>query len=91
MNWLQVAAHNRASCCQGPPEHAFWMVIILLYQDVFNNLSASAFFFFFFLVTGELSTLRQMMKVPNEPGLSPDHGLSKDVQLETMHLPHASF
>ncbi len=35
------------------------------------------FFFFFFLlwVTGELSTLRQMMKVPNEPGLSPNNGL----------------
>ncbi len=26
-------------------------------------------------VTGELSTLRQMMKVPNEPGLSPNNGL----------------
>ena len=33
------------------------------------------FFFFFFWVTGELSTLRQMMKVPNEPGLSPNNGL----------------
>ena len=34
------------------------------------------FFFFFFLgVTGELSTLRQLMKVPNEPGLSPNNGL----------------
>ena len=31
--------------------------------------------FSFFLVTGELSTLRQMMKVPNEPGLSPNDGL----------------
>ncbi len=31
-----------------------------------------AFFLFF---TGELSTLRQMMKVPNEPGLSPNNGL----------------
>ncbi len=29
----------------------------------------------FFWVTGELSTLRQMMKVPNEPGLSPNNGL----------------
>ena len=29
--------------------------------------------FFFFWVTGELSTLRQMMKVPNEPGLSPNN------------------
>ncbi|DBA67022.1 TPA: hypothetical protein ACH3X2_002129 [Trebouxia sp. C0005] len=26
-------------------------------------------------VTGELSTLRQMMEVPNEPGLSPNNGL----------------
>ena len=33
------------------------------------------FFFFFFWVTGELSTLRQLMKVPNEPGLSPNNGL----------------
>jgi len=33
------------------------------------------FFFFFFLVIGELSTLRQLMKVPNEPGLSPNNGL----------------
>jgi len=28
-------------------------------------------FFIIFWVTGELSTLRQLMKVPNEPGLSP--------------------
>ena len=34
-----------------------------------------SFFFFFFWVTGELSTLRQLMKVPNEPGLSPNNGL----------------
>ena len=33
------------------------------------------FFFFFFWVTGELSTLRQLMKVPNESGLSPNNGL----------------
>ena len=32
-------------------------------------------FFHFFWVTGELSTLRQLMKVPNEPGLSPNNGL----------------
>ncbi len=29
----------------------------------------------FFWVKGGLSTLRQMMKVPNEPGLSPNNGL----------------
>ena len=29
------------------------------------------FFLFFCWVTGELSTLRQLMKVPNEPGSSP--------------------
>ena len=29
----------------------------------------------FFWVTGEPSTLGQMMKVPNEPGLSPNNGL----------------
>ncbi len=33
------------------------------------------FLFFFFWVTGELSTLRQMMEVPNEPGLTPNNGL----------------
>ena len=33
------------------------------------------FFFFFVWVTGELSTLCQLMKVPNEPGLSPNNGL----------------
>jgi len=32
-------------------------------------------FFCIFWVTGELSTLRPMMKVPNEPGLSPNNGL----------------
>ena len=31
--------------------------------------------FFSLWVTGELSTLRQLMKVPNEPGLSPNNGL----------------
>ena len=36
---------------------------------------AGFFFFFFFWVTGELSTLRQMMKVPNEPGSSPNNDL----------------
>ena len=32
-------------------------------------------FFFFFLGTGELSTLRQMMKAPNQSGLSANNGL----------------
>ncbi len=41
-----------------------------------QKLSKQKFFVLFFLwVTGELSTLRQMMKVPNEPGLSPNNGL----------------
>ncbi len=35
----------------------------------------SFFYLFFFWVTEELSTLRQMMKVPNEPSLSPNNGL----------------
>ena len=35
----------------------------------------TARFFFFFWVTGELSTLRQMVKVPNEPGLSLNNDL----------------
>jgi len=33
--------------------------------------------FFFFWVTGELSTLRLMTEVPNEPDLSPNTGLQK--------------
>ncbi len=34
------------------------------------------FYFVLFVgVTGELPTLRQMMKVPNEPGLSLNNGL----------------
>ena len=33
------------------------------------------FLFLFFWVTGELSILRQMMAVPNEPGLCPNTGL----------------
>ena len=32
-------------------------------------------FLAFFFITGELATLRQLMKVPNEPGLSPNNGL----------------
>ena len=36
---------------------------------------ACKFLSFFSGVTGELSTLRQIMKVPNEPGLSPNNGL----------------
>ncbi len=33
--------------------------------------------FNFFWATGELSTLRQMMEVSNEPGLCPNTGLEK--------------
>ncbi len=35
----------------------------------------SSLFGCFFWITGELATLRQMMKVPNEPGLSQNNGL----------------
>ncbi len=35
----------------------------------------TVFVFFCFWVTGELSTLRQMTEVPNEPGLCPNVGL----------------
>ena len=40
-------------------------------------MTASSPFFLFFWggVTGELSTLRQTIQVPNEPGLSPNNGL----------------
>ncbi len=41
----------------------------------FRSRSFFVFLFLFLWVTGELSTLRQMMKVPNEPGLSPNNGL----------------
>ncbi len=37
--------------------------------------TVATFFFFFFWVTKEVSTLRQMMEAPNEPGLSPNNGL----------------
>ena len=40
-----------------------------------NSYMPCAFFFLVFLVTGELSNLRQMMEVPDEPGLSPNNGL----------------
>ena len=35
------------------------------------------FFDLFLGFTGELSTFRQIMKVPNEPGLSPNNALKK--------------
>jgi len=38
-------------------------------------LYALYYFLGFFWVTGELSTLRQMMEVPNKPGLCPNNGL----------------
>jgi len=37
--------------------------------------AGEGFFFFFFFFSGGLSTLRQMMEVPNEPGLCPNNGL----------------
>jgi len=43
--------------------------------DVDTGKSERLFFCFFEGVTGELSTLGQMMKVPNESGLSPNNGL----------------
>ncbi len=46
-------------------------MIIIPYQE------ALFFSIFLFLGTGELSTLRQMMEVPNEPGLCPNAGLEK--------------
>ncbi len=49
------------------PERLAWNVFQLYHLS-----QASSFFFW---VTGELSTLRQMKKVPNEPGLSPKNGL----------------
>ena len=64
--------------CRGRfPVLCGWFVLppaILAVADVvgMEELQLSATGFFFFLVTGKLSTLRQMMKVPNEPGLSPN-------------------
>jgi len=43
--------------------------------QTFSLGQTSPFFFFFLGVTGELFTLRQMTKVPYEPGLSPNNGL----------------
>ncbi len=60
-----IFACQRGSQCALPPISAV---------ATLTRKYASTFFFFFW-VTGELSTLRQMMKVPNEPGLSPNNGL----------------
>ncbi len=50
-----------------------------------NEHLLAVFFFFFFWGTGELSTLRQMMKVPNEPGLSPNNGLENAFLSVSVH------
>ncbi len=53
----------------------------------FNIMLFAVVVFFFFWVTGELSTLRQMMKVPNEPGLSPNNGLENAfLSDQSMHV-----
>ena len=49
------------------------IIICLLMSS--SQLGSFCFFFLFVGVTGELPTLRQMMKVPNEPGLSLNNGL----------------
>ena len=41
--------------------------------------------FFVLGVTGELSTLRQLMKVPNEPGVSPNNGLGNTGNIDKGH------
>ena len=51
-----------------------------LYHPPAEVISNAVFFFFFFWVTGELSALRQMMEVPNEPGLCPNTGLENTSQ-----------
>ena len=53
-----------------------YVVMVFNISAAYNGcLSLFFFLFFFFGVSGELSTLRQMMKVTNEPGLSPNNGL----------------
>ena len=54
-----------------------WRYLVEGGVELLSGLSSSdgRSFFFFFWVTGELSTLRQMMEVPNEPGLCPNTGL----------------
>ena len=54
---------------------AICLILLSVLCDGSDTNDAFWKFFFFFWVTGELSTLRQMMKVPNEPGLSPKTGL----------------
>ena len=61
--WAHHYAEPNSTSKKHPPKHAAH------HQD------QDFFFSFFFWVTGELSTLRQLMKVPNEPGLSPNNGL----------------
>ncbi len=42
---------------------------------LYRRLVEGVLFCVCFFGTGELSTLRRMMEVPNEPGLSPNTGL----------------
>jgi len=78
--------NNRAACYLNLQEH--WQALadcfrITALDPSYCKVTSPAhtvatwviLFFYFFWVTGELSTLRQLMKVPNEPGLSPNNGL----------------
>ena len=47
----------------------------LLRSDTRPYVSLNLFFKFIIWVTGELFTLPEVMKVPNEPGVSPNNGL----------------
>ncbi len=63
-----VPKHAKPTCSDGS------LMAISTRRQSFERQIALCIFFFFW-VTGELSTLRQLMKVPNEPGLSPNNGL----------------
>jgi len=67
--WHYISRHVRF--CQKPLP-MLWQVILLVLGGGGG-------------VSGELSTLRQMLKVPNEPGLSPNKGLGKRGPKRSVH------
>jgi len=69
VSWMVPAAGNCCLCC------AEVSLKDRCTSALCCPLRTFFFFPFFCWLTGELSTLRQMMKVPNEPGLCPNNGL----------------
>ena len=78
----RAKARHRAQLLAAPQQALSQQALAVQAEEVtpaavhtFAYLPAASIFFNFFFVTVELSTLRQMMKVPNEPGLSPNNDL----------------